>query len=173
MLVTARQPLVAGLVLAGIGLPILAAGQGTAGDYARAAALRDRYESAAADIAGPPTAIAHTHRFWYRKSVTGGHQFMIVDADTREKRPAFDHDAIARALSAATGKPYSGLQLPFSSIDVDRDGPEFAVNVEGARYRCRMADASCRKLEGGRRLGAVERPREESPRPSPDGTWEG
>ena len=170
MLVTARQPLVAGLVLAGIGLPILAAGQGTAGDYARAVALRDRYESAAVDIAGPPTAIAHTHRFWYRKSVTGGHQFMIVDADTREKRPAFDHDAIARALSAATGKPYSGLQLPFNSINVDRDGSEFVANVEGAQYRCNTGDASCRKLESGPRLGAVERPRNDSPRRSPDGT---
>jgi len=55
-----------------------AAAQGTAADYARAVALQDRYENAAIDVAGPPTAIPGTHRFWYRNSGRGGHRFVEV-----------------------------------------------------------------------------------------------
>ena len=41
-----------------------ASAQGTLEDYARAKALRGKYESAAIDIAGPPSAVGRTHRFW-------------------------------------------------------------------------------------------------------------
>lgn len=45
--------------------------QGTAADYERAGALRAKYEAAVIDIAGAPTWIGNTHRFWYRKLSRG------------------------------------------------------------------------------------------------------
>ena len=66
----------------------LAQAQGTSADYARATSLRARYEAAAGDMAGTPASIGATHKFWYRKSVKGGDQFVIVDADTGAKQPA-------------------------------------------------------------------------------------
>jgi len=45
--------------------------QGAPADYTRAEGLRVKYEAAAVDVAGPPTAIGLTHRFWYRKAVRG------------------------------------------------------------------------------------------------------
>src|SRR5436309_11020374 len=100
-------------------LPVQA--QGTPADYARAVGLRDKYEAAASDIAGPPAAIGRTHRFWYRKSIKGGEQFVIVDADTRQKRPAFDHEQIAQSLSKASGNTYTALRLPFNNLTFTDD----------------------------------------------------
>jgi hypothetical protein len=147
-----------------------------AADYARAAALQERYEAAAIDVAGPPAAIPGTHRFWYRKSVRGGHQFVAVDADTLQKAPAFDHEKVAASLSAATGRALTGLKLPFATIVFADEGGSFTVSVDGTPYRCSLADAACRKTDAGPRVGAGltvgRRTREDGPRLSPDGRWE-
>src|SRR5690606_30317368 len=73
--------------------------QGTAEDYARAVGYRERTAGLIIDAADLPVWLAKDHRFWYRKSVEGGHAFVLVDADARTKRPAFDHDRLAAALS--------------------------------------------------------------------------
>jgi hypothetical protein len=57
----------------------------------RSAPRSARPMSLAVDIAGPPTAIGNTHRF-YRKTVRGAEQFVVVDADTQQRQPAFDHE---------------------------------------------------------------------------------
>jgi dipeptidyl aminopeptidase/acylaminoacyl peptidase len=156
--------------------PAVVFAQGTPADYARATALRDRYEGAAIDIAGPPTAIGQTHRFWYRKSVKGGDEFVVIDADSQRKQPAFDHERIAQALSTMTGETYTALQLPFNAITFSDDGSTFTVNVAGASYHCTIADSSCRKADAGARAGAGpsagRRARDEGPRISPDGRWQ-
>src|SRR5258706_5661033 len=76
-------------------LPSATAAQGTPADYARAQKLRATYESLAVDIASPATAIGNTHRFWYRKTVRSAEQFVVVDADTQQRQPAFNHENIA------------------------------------------------------------------------------
>jgi hypothetical protein len=100
------------------GWPAAAAAQGTAADYARADALRARYENAAVDIAGPASTVGRTHRFWYRKSTRGIEQFMMIDAETRQTRPAFDHASIARSLSEATGNTYTAGEAAVQCRDV-------------------------------------------------------
>ena len=156
--------------------PSAAGAQGTPADYARAQTLRATYESLAVDIAGPATAIGNTHRFWYRKIVRGSEQFVVVDADTPQRQPAFDHEKIAVSLSKATGSTYKASSLPFNTLAFAADGAAFTVNVEGAPYRCTVADATCRKSEpgprGGAGLGVGRRRQDDSPRLSPDGQWE-
>ena len=110
-----RSPAVFALLFTLIPLPALA--QGTPADYARAVGLRDKYEAAAGEIAGAPAAVGDTHRFWYRKAVKGGDQFVIVDADTQQKRPAFDHEAIAKSLSSAS-QPFSQTVSVRSAISL-------------------------------------------------------
>ena len=109
---------VAGLLAGVLLFPVLSTAQGMPADYARAQGLRARYEGAAVDIAGSPTAIGRTHRFWYRKSVKGVEQFMAIDADTLQKQPAFDHEKIAESLSSATGRRFSADRLPFNTCRV-------------------------------------------------------
>src|SRR5438105_3819047 len=71
-----------------------AAAQGTASDYARANGLRAKYEALTVNVPGPATWIDKSDRFWYRRTVTGGAEFVVFDADTRQKRPAFDHQRL-------------------------------------------------------------------------------
>src|SRR5690348_3472613 len=47
------------------------------------------------------------NRFWYRNTTPEGSEFVVVDAATGTRRPAFDQAAVAAALSAATGGHYS------------------------------------------------------------------
>ena len=166
---------IAVVMFAGIAsVPGIATAQGTPADYARAEGLRAKYEAAAIDVAGAPTAIGNTHRFWYRKSVSGGDQFVMVDGDTQQKQPAFDHDRIAQALSRATGGSYLALKLPFNTIAFTEDGGAFTANVNGTPFRCVVADSTCRAAEGGPGAGpgGGRRGRDDSPRLSPDGKWE-
>jgi hypothetical protein len=159
-----------------IALPSSATAQGTPADYSRAETLRAAYEKLAVDIAGPATAIGQTHRLWYRKTVRGADQFVVVDADTQQRQPAFDHEKIAAALSKATGNSYKAAALPLNTLAFTPDGSAFTVNIDGSPYRCTVADSNCRKVETGARAGAglgVGRRRlDEGPRLSPDGKWE-
>ena len=101
--------------------------QGTQADYERANALREKYSGLAVNLPERANWIGQTSRFWYRKSVKGGSEFVLVDAETMAKRPAFDHAKIAASLSAATGEKYEALKLPFQSINfVDN---ESAIDV--------------------------------------------
>ncbi|HJZ83054.1 MAG TPA: hypothetical protein VKD91_21985, partial [Pyrinomonadaceae bacterium] len=58
--------------------PIVASAQVTQADYARAAGLRNKFQGLAVDIVDRPTWVGKTSRFWYRKSVKGGNEFVLV-----------------------------------------------------------------------------------------------
>ncbi|MCL4811874.1 MAG: prolyl oligopeptidase family serine peptidase [Vicinamibacteraceae bacterium] len=147
-------------------------------DYERALGLREAYQKAAVGIAGPATWIGKTGRFWYRRSVEGGHEFLVVDAATRARERAFDHDAVAAALGRATGGRYTGVTLPFQRIEFAEDGRRLEVRVEGTLYRCALAEpVSCEKVEppagawGGPGFSCVASTADR-PLVSPDGAWE-
>jgi hypothetical protein len=40
------------------------------------------------------------------------------EAETQQKRPAFDHEKLAATLSKMTGRKYTDVTLPFNSITV-------------------------------------------------------
>jgi dipeptidyl aminopeptidase/acylaminoacyl peptidase len=77
--------------------------QGTAADYQRAVGLRERYQGLVVDAPEPPTWIENTNRFWYRKSIRGGSQIVVVDATTLEKRPALPSENFGASTGAAGG----------------------------------------------------------------------
>ena len=163
-------------ILAAVLIPVCAMAQGTPADYQRAAGLQAKYESAAIDIAGAAHWIGASHRFWYRKISRGAYEFMVYDADTREKHPLFDHEKVAASLSKAALHTYDARKLPFNNFNFDEAGSSFVVTLEGSQYRCVLADSSCSKLPPGLRAGAGfgvgQRGRTEGPRLSPDGKWE-
>jgi hypothetical protein len=130
-----------------LALPTRSGAQGTPADYARAKALRAKFEGAAIDIAGPPTWIGQTDRFWYRKISRGAYEFVVFDAVTREKKPAFDHAAIAASLAKLSGEKIDGKKLPFETVQFDGDGRTFTATVAAQRYRCNVGDSVCTKLD--------------------------
>jgi dipeptidyl aminopeptidase/acylaminoacyl peptidase len=169
-------------------LPLAAPGQVTRADYERAMGLRAKYERLPVGVAEPASWIEKTHRFTYRRSVKGGFEFVLVDADTGRKQPAFDHARLAAALSKAAGAPYTAIDLPFTSFSFV-DG-EQAIETRGAAgsgpgWRIRLSDDSVSRAEarfprgagGGRGRGRgpirdLSIPAETAPARSPDGRWE-
>src|SRR5207244_10163591 len=90
------------LVAAVVAARAAAVAQGTAADYARAEGLRARVEGLVIDAADAPSWVDDGgSQLVYRKSVRGGYAFVLVDAATLAKRPAFDHDRLAAAFAAA------------------------------------------------------------------------
>ena len=173
-------------VIASIALaaPAPALAQGTQADYDRALTLRERFD--AKKVTGAPDApvwIGQTGRFHYRLLTPAGHDFILVDATTGEKQPAFDQEKIAASLSALTGTTHTGAALPFNTFRFVDDERAFEASFGGTTYRCVVADSTCRKVEpqaGGRGRGAGagglggpnSGPQEAQPRKSPDGKWE-
>jgi dipeptidyl aminopeptidase/acylaminoacyl peptidase len=126
-------------------VPSTALAQGTAADYDRADRISERTDGLTLDVPDAPHWISPA-RFWYRKSVQGGNAFMLVDATTAQKRPAFDHDRIATALNAVTHRNDTGVTLPFSTITFVDDDRAIEVTVEKNTWRCTLAaTAMCAK----------------------------
>ena len=164
--------------------------QGTQADYDRALGLRKKYEALVGNAAEAPRWIGRTHKLYYRRFVKGGHDFILVDADSKAKAPAFDHAAIATSLSSAAGKTYTALELPFNAFDFVDNERSIQFIADGSNWRCEIATSSCRKAtpaeaaEGGGRGGRgggqgnaalAGRGRGDAApttRPSPDGTKE-
>jgi dipeptidyl aminopeptidase/acylaminoacyl peptidase len=139
--------------------------QGTQADYERSNALREKYTGLAINLPERAIWIGQTSRFWYRKAVKGGNEFVLVDAETMAKRPAFDHAKIAASLSTATGEKYEALKLPFQSITFVDSESAIDVTVTSSLYRCGLSDSVCRRTGaapqgpfGGRRGGGPAAP---------------
>jgi dienelactone hydrolase len=97
--------------------------QGTFDDYTRADALRALTRDKVFGGRVVPHFDAEGSRFWYRADRAGGaHEFLVVDAVSGTRRPAFDHARLAAALTQATEKPYEATRLPFDRIGIAGDG---------------------------------------------------
>ena len=83
--------------------------------YDRAESFGDRTQNRVYNQAEAPQWIEGTSKFWYRKSVKGGNEFVLVDASAAQKSPAFDHSKLAAALSSGSGSTYTPITLPFST----------------------------------------------------------
>src|ERR1700722_2616082 len=88
--------------------------QGTLADYQRAHDLQAKVRPLVVDTPGQATWIGDTDNFWYPKTVKGGTEFILVNADENKKGLAFDHEKLAVAISKATGHTYTALNLPFA-----------------------------------------------------------
>ena len=148
--------------------------QGTAADYERANGLRAKYEGLVVNVPGAATWIDRTHRFWYRRTTKGGSEFVVYDADLQQKRPAFDHEKLAAALSKATGQAYTAQQLPFNTLTFTDNERAIDVTFDGTTWTCALADYSCREDDAprGRGQGQGRLADDTRPRPSPDKKWE-
>jgi hypothetical protein len=176
-------------------LPVLIQGQGTLADYERAQTLRNRFQGLAINVPGRARWIEKTNRFWYRRSVKGGSEFVLVDAETLAKNPAFDHEKLATALSAAAGEKYKALELPFTTLAgrlciMDSTSPCTLTFVDKERaiqftagasnWKCDLTNYTCTKLGPAERRGPGALPQllrpqirpPDQPKASPDKAWE-
>jgi dipeptidyl aminopeptidase/acylaminoacyl peptidase len=146
-----------------------AQGQDVRALYDRADSLGRRTQGLVVNVAETPTFIEGTNQLWYRKSVKGGNEFVLVDIGAKSKAPAFDHAKLAAALSTAANAKYTAVTLPFTTFTFssNRQAIEFAIAPMGAgagrgggggrggppagapgapRWRCTLADYACTRI---------------------------
>jgi hypothetical protein len=86
--------------------------------------------------------------FAYRvNSGPGEHQFFQVDLKSGEKRPAFDHVAMAAALKAKAGKPVNAKHLPIDSLEPGADPNSVLFRAFGEGWRFDAGTGSLEKAE--------------------------
>ncbi len=141
-------PLLFGVLL----LPHCLSGQGTLADYEKADSFNARTQGLVVGIAEAPTWIGDSNRFWYRTSVAGGHQFVLVNPAAGEKGPAFDHERIAASLSSVRGEAVTSVDLPFSRFRFEEDDGSIEFSLADSTWSCGLADYECenRGLSEGR-----------------------
>ncbi|MFN8581195.1 MAG: hypothetical protein U0163_09500 [Gemmatimonadaceae bacterium] len=95
----------------------------TAEDYAKAERfLAPNAVPLVSGLAGRPTWIGTTGRFWYRGTTSSGSAFYVVDPVKRTRAPLFDHVRLAAGLASASGvSTITGDRLPFQSFDLSDD----------------------------------------------------
>ena len=88
-------------------------------------------------------------RFWYRNTVPGGAEFVLVDPATATRTRAFDHERLAAALGAATDTAWTPLDLPFRTFELDSSGDLLATRIGDARLRCDLRVYTCTPVAPG------------------------
>ena len=85
-------------------------------------------------------------RFWYRNDFAEGAEFVLVDPARRTRARAFDHEGVARGLSAATGEEVRPFALPFTRFDFADGG--IRVEVAEKPWVCDPAGGRCAEEAG-------------------------
>jgi hypothetical protein len=137
--------------------------QGTLADYERAQGLQRKARGLVVNTPGTPTWIGSSEHFWYARSVKGGTEFMLVDAASATKKPAFDHEKLAAAINSASGEHYTALTLPFAPqsgrggrgaagappmtapLTFSDDEKSIQFGMGGSMYKCSLTDYTCAK----------------------------
>ena len=132
-------------------------------DYQRAEQLIGLHRARlVAGLKVKPRWIDNGARFWYRGEGPQGHWFVLVDPAKESRRPAFDHERLAKSLAKASGEQVNAALLPFAAIDFTGYGVEF--DAFGAHWRCSLDSYECSKVAGH----VYQNPLEVR---SPDGKW--
>src|ERR1041384_318669 len=170
-------------------LPAIANAQGTLADYERANNLRKTFQDAAVNIPDRANWIEKTSRLWYRRSAKGGNEVVLVDAEAKTKKLAFDHEKLATSLSSASGQKFTAVTLPVNALTFVDGGQAVQFIVGETRWRCELSDYACKKVgpafpgfASGRQVmlgrtlqplgGSQQIQPEEQSKVSPDGKWE-
>jgi len=167
--------------------PLFLPAQGTKADYDRSFGLREKMMPLALNLPERPSWIDKTSRFTYRKTVPGGFEFVLVDAATLEKKPAFDHAKLAAGLAKASGETVEAGKLPFMMVNFVDNEKAVTFEFGESRWKCDLATYAVTKVGPAERRGRPgagdygmrmwERgpaPQAASPeaKTSPDGKWE-
>ena len=148
----------------------------TAADYARAEKFMSANTSPLVLRAGVRPTWLPGDRFWYRNALEDGKsEFILVDPKKKTRGPAFDHAAVAAALSKASGKSFDAARLPFLGFELSADGKAMTFRADGKSWSYDLKSRECRPVEGGeavapdRGRGPGYRPGGAPEVPSPDG----
>ena len=94
----------------------IAIAQGTIEDYRRAYSAGEKFSANKVSYSNVnPEWIGKTHYFWYVRNTPDGRIYVLVDADTQNRKDLFDHKLVAAALSEASGRKIEATSLYLES----------------------------------------------------------
>src|SRR5262249_54133218 len=73
----------------------------------------------------------------------GAKEFILVDAEKGTRRPAFDHEKLAAALSKAAGEEFKADHLPFSDIEFVDDNKAVKFDAASKSWKCDLTSYEC------------------------------
>ena len=111
----------------------------TASDYQRAEAMLSYNTNTLIDHANVRPVWLSGDRFWYRILTAQGSEFMLVDPAHKSRKPLFDAQKVAAALSSASGKQYDAFHLPYQNIDVSDDAATVSFSANGKRWKMNVS----------------------------------
>ncbi|CAN5654014.1 S9 family peptidase [soil metagenome] len=114
-----------------------------AADYARAERFLGRNADSLVFGATVQPSWLADDRFWYRNSVPGGHEFILVNPARGTRERAFDHERMARVLSEQAGQTYSPLRLPLTNLQQLEDGRGLGFELDRRRWVCDVVEYRC------------------------------
>jgi dipeptidyl-peptidase-4 len=106
----------------------------TVEDYARGEQALSTHTSPLVFGAGVRPQWIDDHRFWYRNRFPEGEEFILVDAQSRTRKRAFDHEKLSTLLSEVAGTRHDPFDLPFSSIEFVENGRSITFDLNHKRY---------------------------------------
>ncbi|MEU5052410.1 DPP IV N-terminal domain-containing protein [Streptomyces sp. NPDC021096] len=90
-------------------------------------------------------------RLWYTVDTAAGRRFVLVDPAAGIREPAFDHERLATALAAASGRDVDAAELPFAAIEPGDRSVEF--DAFDTRWRCPLDGYVCEETEAPGQTG--------------------
>jgi len=155
-----------GLFLAG-GPTVFAdqsSGAVTTADYARA----ERFLSANTDKMIANGSVKHhwigrTDTFWYKRDGKDGKEYVFVDAATGSKKTAFNHSAVARMASKASGVDVAARDLDVKAFSPIRGGAVITLAAAKNQWQCNTVKNTCEEHAPPALIPGDM--------PSPDGRW--
>ena len=135
----------AGILLLVCALPSLPRANAlpTKDDYQKALHLRNQYRGLVLHMPGEAHWIEGTEQFLYRRSVTGGYEFVLVDAEKKSSAPAFDAERLAQSLSKELGEKIAPLSLPFDAPQIDAAHSSLEFIKAHERWHCDLSSYLC------------------------------
>lgn len=156
----------------------MAVAQGTADDYRRAYALKEKFSADKVFYSNVnPQWIEGTHQFWYVRNTPDGRLYVSVDADKKARKELFDSHRLAKALGAASGKEVKPEALALGHLSVSKglDTLRFVFNNQRWMYASRknqlVNEGALPLPPKQKHWMEVDDEKTASPVPSPDGKW--
>ncbi len=107
--------------------------------------------------------IGNSDIFWYARDTKEGKEYVVVDAATGQKRPAFDHDKLITFLSSASGSELNAGQLNVKNYIIKGETIYVGLQLAHKMWLCDMAKENCSEMPEAVIINGEF--------PSPDGKW--
>ena len=90
-----------------------------------------------------PNWIGNKDDFWYRRDAEIGGEYVIIDAKTGIRKPAFDHGRLAQTIFKLTGEDVNPDRLQVTGMSASEGSLAVTVSVEGKLVECTLEDYIC------------------------------